>query len=487
MKKTFGIVLFLLMAFALSACGIFGGEAEDSVDDLIETHDGGLKHLQPLSDSVEVSDDYSTSLSLNLSFEDPMDPNNTQTLYLSYAESFSRSEAGIVTETKTILEIDDETFELHYLTVEDEDTITYYILADRLLDELQQDLDEEAMSGDIREIFAIDHDMMKLVIDKEMLDEYDDLVKSDMDDSLAPYGLDIEDIEAMLESMERFSKYASVGYYDDHEHLEADVEKIDETTVATIVTFTPEMLQAMANDLLEDLIDFMHEHEVEGAPQSKEDFEGYDEMMANIAEAGPYELRIHHAPSDLTWMSFEFDVASLLHDLAGDEASPIQAFDLSVFVSITSDIELPTPYTDANDILDEFIKLLMVQIAFDDILEQVNKLANEGVLDEGVYTLSQVKSEAENRFRHFFIPPIFAKNTSSVTVGTDAVSADLYYIDDTPVFNDTLTHAELDALLNTESIDRTLLLDIISLIDEDSYDYKYFLIVFMEEIETSMP
>ncbi len=488
MKKIVGVAMMVIMVLVLTACGVFGSRAgEDPVDDLIDTFDGSLKHLQPLSESVADSDDYTMSFSFATLFENPMDPDAPRTLNVSYYESFSRSVDGHITETQVIVEVDGETFEMHTITVWDQEKTTYYFLADRLLDELQKELDLEDPTGDLREMFAIEHDMVKLSIDHDMVEAYGDLVGERVDNMLALFGFNLEEIEDTLANTQRFNKYASIGYYDEHEHVEVDVERIDDTTAATVMTLNAAMLQDLIDDFLDDMIALMQEMDMPDAPASKEELLDYDSMMDDVAASDPLELRILHDPGDPSWMSFEFDFLPILDVTGMKELYSIEAFTAEVFMSLTSEIDLPTDYTDANDAIDEYIKLLLVQIAHEDVLTVAAEYVVAGVLDEGTYTLNQAKTEAAAHGSHMFLPPIFAKNKSTLTISAFAVSGDFYYIDETPVFNDSLTLDALNALMATDVMDRDWLLDITALVDAQSYDYKYFLIVFMDELDPTSP
>jgi len=485
MKRLLFFVTLFVFAITLSGCGLFTDTPEDVVDDTLKDFDGTLGHLEPLFNNIEDSDARTIHFRFDGIYDDGYD---REVMSIEFLNRFVRTDTGEYTEFHLDIQVDDEQVEIHFFTVETDESVTFYVNLGRLFEEIQEDLGEEA-EIDFFELFAIEHDFVRFEIREDLLEAITDHFKEEFgDDFEDELGVSIEDLEAMIAEMERFEKYTKLEYYDSHEHLEVDLEKSGDTQVETKMTMNRPMLEDLIGDIFDDVIAVMR-HVDDTIPENKEDFEPYQEMMEDLERFESHTMSLIHEPYDPTYMDFEIDLLPLIAQMDPEEGASFEKLEFSMHMSLNAEIELPTEYTDMNRIIDEIMMASYVAEAIF-MLQQAAMFMD--VLDPGDYTLGQLEDE------YGFLRLRFARSSTIEIVDDEDfdVLGDFKYLDDTPIFHEELSFMDLMEMFDLEAlfddeldIDRALLMDMIALVDEENYDFNFAvmqLIMALERFATEM-
>ncbi|GEM_PF-3137783 len=479
MKRLLVAFTLLVSVLTLSACGLFQDSPEDVVDDTLEEFDGTLGHLEPLFNNIEDSD----TRTIHFRFDAIYDDGHTRDeVHIEVLNRYVRTEEGIYTELLMDIQIDDEEIEIHVFTVETDDSVTFYVLADRLFAELQDELDEEA-DIDIFELFAIEHDYLRFEIEEDLLEAIMEHFQEELGDEIEDeLGVSIEDFEAMLAEKTRFEKYTKLAYYDDHEHLEVDLEKSGDTQVETRMTMNRDMFEDLVADIFDDILAIMRIAD-DSLPEDKEDFEPYREMMDDLDDFESHTVRLIHEPYDPTYMDFEIDFLPLIAQMDPEEHDSFELFQVSMHMSLNAEIELPGEYTDLNRIIDEIMMASYAGEAFF-MLQQASMYAD--IIEPGEHTLGDLEDD------YGFMRLRFARSSTIEIIDTDDfdILGTFKYLDDRDIFHETLSLMDFMEMIDMEAffageldINRELLLAMVALVDEENYEFNIALLQLFMALE----
>lgn len=442
---------------------VYSGEAEAAAEQALSDFEGDLGHLQELKDNFEASDAYTVEWMMLFEEEDFDDPDIVHTYQIEWSQGVIEGDT-VLTETKMTLTMpDEESFDFHMIVEETEQYYEIYMDVGFLVDELADELEM-----DVRELFDFEGDYayMFLPVDdsENFVEEFAGMILADLEDE----GIDPEGLEDALEELERFEKYMTLEYYNDHEHLEVEADVVNDTEMMTTIVFNPDMMQDLFEDVFKDVYHVAKALDGEEELPPYEDFidsDEYQEMLDEIAEIEPFELSLIHEPYSSESMRMEMDMLEMMEDLDEEFVMPgVETMEFHIEMKAYADIgELP----ETNDIIEIAEELLQLAIMVDTFEYGLGIYADEEI-EAGTYTLADLEDKG-----HFFEIPLMDLEQSEVEVIVEDEEREIVFdfifaTNEEAVFHEPTSLEEIGAVLEEEPETREDFEAIIDYVDESS-------------------
>jgi len=446
----------------LTLAAVYIDAAVYAAEQTMNAFEGDVGHLEGFLNALEDSDAF--GFELHFLVEEPSrDGTDTQIFEIHMEYNVLIADSHL---SEFIVHVDppmeDETFSFHIVIEETDHYYEVYLDIGMLLDAMAEDDDV-----DFRELFALDSDYVYIAFPKDADNGMFDALIEEFEDALAEEGLAIEDIEYVLDNLDRFEKYLSMEYWNTHEHLETAAEIIDETHIKTTIIINPEFMVDVFEDLFEDVYTLIKEANPDELPPYEEfiDSEEYQAMLDELGDLDPFEITLVHEPYTNNALSLEFDLLDLIGQLE-DEGLPSRA-ELNVTFRTYADVETIDEARDILDIGEEVLQLLIM-------MESVQYAANiieDPEIAAGTYTINELETMG-----HHLVNPLLDREQSTVEVIEDndernVILDFIYEVNGEPIFVEPLNFMVLiddDALPEDEPQTREDLLAIIAYTDEDN-------------------
>jgi hypothetical protein len=164
---------------------------------------------------------------------------------------------------------------------------------------------------------------------------------------------------------------------------------------------------------------------------------------------------------------------------SNDLLTGVTAFRIDMTVTNDVTIDLPTETDDANKLLEELSKMIIIDEASSifanvDDYDFFNGTDLTAIVDE---------NRSLDGFGYYvMLSAVIDGELSTVTFDGEHYVLDLYWIDGTAVFNGPVSELELDTLVDLmDDYDRDAYLELIGLVDEDNYNMtKLFMYFFLD-------
>ncbi|MFW5894424.1 MAG: lipoprotein [Bacillota bacterium] len=459
-------------------------KAQDVVDDASDDPEA----LDTLMADFTSSDAMTMTLDMSMTQEvlsDPDDPESTETEEVTYDMLVEIETQMVDGERVTKLEMTmtvpdmEESTTITLFMEEGEDATTYTMDAAMILDML----DDEAGS-DVREMFAIDGDYVKMAVphdleDSDMEPIYDQLKEAfytemygeDYDEDDVPE-LDEDAMDALIENLESLEDFMSFENLSSHEDFELDMERDGNVAEGTF-TLGGAPLRAMAEDMIEEIYTSME------ALDENDELEPYEDFKATTE----YNLAMGYIESMQIPVSMEYDAEedsmfidlgmnTLIENLSDLDESLDAIEDMKMEMTMEKSADLEDGAPEAKD-LEVIAEELMKLVTVIETAEYLGGIAEDTDISEGTHTVTELESEGMG---HLFDLPFIDPELSEVTIDdTDEPSdyeIELYYAhDESAVFADTsLTLDDIGTLMSEEPSDRDDIETIIALVDDDNFD-----------------
>jgi len=441
---------------------VYLDEYSAAADETIEDFEGDLSHLEELEANFEASDAHTIEWMFLIEEEDFDDPEIIHTYQVEWMQRVVEEGDTLTTETQmTFTMPGEDPIDFHMIVEETEHYYEVYADVGFFVDEL-----EEEMEMDVRELldFEGDYAYMFLPIDESenFVEEFVAIFLAELEEE----GVDPEGLEAALAEFERFEKYMTLEYYNEHEHLEVEAEKINDTEVMTTIIVNPEMMQDLFEDVFKDVYHVLLPLDGEDELPPYDDFvetDEYEQMLADIENMDPFDISLVHEPFTSDSIRMERDLLALLEALDEDFTAPgVETMEFSMEISSHAEIE---PLPETNDIILIAEELLQFGIMFES-LEYAMDIYHDDAIEAGTYTLADLAEEG-----HVYEIPLMDPELSEVVVHDDERDVVLDFVfanNEEPVFTEPLDFATLTGVFEDEPETREDFLAIIDHVDESN-------------------
>ncbi|MFW6298390.1 MAG: InlB B-repeat-containing protein, partial [Bacillota bacterium] len=459
-------------------------KAQDVVDDASDDPE----ELDTLMADFTSSDAMTTTIDMAMTQEvlsNPDDPESTETEEVTYDITLEIGTQMVDGERVTKLEMTmtepdmEESTTMTLFMEEGEDATTYTMDAAMILDML-----DDEVSGDVRELFAIDEDYVKLAVphdleDSDMEPVYDQLKEAfytemygeDYDEDDVPE-LDEDAMDALIENLEGLEDFMSFENLSSHEDFELDMERDGNVAEGTF-TLGGAPLRAVAEDMIEEIYTSME------ALDENDELEPYEDFKATTE----YNLAMGYIESLQIPVSMEYDAEedsmfidvglnTLIENLSDLDESFDTIKDMEMEMTMEKSADLEDGAPDAKDLEVIAEELMKLNTAYR-TTEYLSGIAGDTDISAGTYTVNELESEGMGHMLNLpFIDPELSEVTIDDTDEPQDYEIELYYAhDDSAVFADTsLTLDELNTHVSQEYSNRGDIEDIIELVDDDNFD-----------------
>jgi hypothetical protein len=318
---------------------------------------------------------------------------------------------------------------------------------------------------------------------------------------------EIDDIEYALMGLSEFEQYIDMSYYMDYASEGTTLSKSDDMTLEVSMDMPTTMYTELLDDLVADLYMYLDGFNSIDLSMYTEDLEcesdvclfefPYTELRESLSELGGMQMDMEYDPTTLGDMTMSLDLTAFLNTLvelnydmvssdpyfvpsnSNDLLTGVTAFRVDMTVTNDVTIDLPTETDDANKLLEELSKMIIIDEASSifanvDDYDFFNGTDLTAIVDE---------NRSLDEFGYYvMLSAVIDGELSTVTFDGEHYVLDLYWIDGTAVFNGPVSELELDTLVELmDDYNRDAYLELISLVDEDNYNMtKLFMYFFLD-------
>jgi len=463
---------------------VYVDEEISAAEDVIDEFEGDLSHLEDLVENLETSDALTMEMDFFIEVEGP---EGMEQLQMNYTKRILDTDHLIMETVVTVdipdsidQEMDEITF--HVLVEETEYLHNIYMDVGLLLDMIEE---EEEL--DAREIFDFESDFLHVSVPHALIEDIWDEVFEEIEEDL-PEDFDEELLEEIIEEMERFEKYLDFDYLNSLEHIEADIEIVDETDILTTLLLNPDMATEIFEDVFEDVYYILEMVDEDGEMPPYEDFvksEEYAQIIEMIQQMPTLEVDFLHNPVDEDWLQVEYHLLPMLEEIEELELDELETLELTVsfLTEAEFDFDDPDEAKDVAEIAEDLLMLFMTMEA----TRLAHIAAEHPEIDEGVHTFADLVA-IDPVF--MFFPPIVDPEASEIEVTADDVYIDpVYDVNDEHVFVDPAALSELAEIdFEEPPADREDFLWMIRFANPQSIDFELKIFALVElMLEEGMP
>ena len=331
------------------------------------------------------------------------------------------------------------------------------------------DMIEEEDEIDFREIFAVE-DHVAVLLPKEIENDNGDDMFDDFFEALEEeLGISREVIMGMIDDIDRFDQFFTLDYWNEQDHLEVEIDKVDDTYVETTIIVTSALLKDVFEDFVFEMYHFIEPLDIDDEMPPYDDFvesEEYQEMLGIIDLMEDFNITITHEPYTNDAMNLHVDITEMFpefNDNGNGEFDDVEAFDFTMAYEAGGTVELPEDTRNIFEIVDE-----VLQIA---ILIEAQEYANavyEADLENDTYTLVELYNMGI-----VYSIPLMDGDLSEITVTDDSIVLDFYFkTNQEAAFTEPLDRDTLNTLdpEGTPPETRDEFLDLIAHVDEDNVE-----------------
>lgn len=407
-------------------------DAEEALDDF--DHDFG--HMDTLIENFETT----TAMTMEMEFSMQVDTENGEEIITVNLLQRTTEVEPIISETILTLSAPDmpqEDITMHIMVEETENFYEAYVDIGFFLDMLNEEEDFNA-----REIFAIDNDILHIVVPSELREAFSTLFLDTLEEEFTEEPIDEETLEKVLEDLNTMKATYDLAYFTALGGLDIEAEIVDENDILTTVMVNPEAMGHIFEDIFKDAYAIMLLVDDTDLPTYEEVIQmpDYQEILWLIDELEAFEMTMRHTPSSDDTLTMHLNLHDYLTQIdTGDAFEDINAMDFTI--TMRDDAEFSTFDTAKNiyDIAEEFFMITFLDESLN-YLKQIDNLDN---LEEGTYSIETLTQEYQ---LHFHLPIIDYTN-STITIDAGEIYLDLIYEhNQEPFFNAPVSFTELKDL-----------------------------------------